>query len=390
MQEKQNQVAILGLGGGGCRIVSALSAAGLPSATRIALADTDLSALNQFTGMSTLFLGEKWTGQDGCGGDTALGEKAIGASSEALQSFIGNAHLLIVVSALGGGTGSGGINVVARLAREAKIPTFVLVTLPFSFEGNYRRREAERSLDSLRKISDAVILVSNDLLFGTLPADTSAAAAFRLADKLLAEGIAGLAQLNSPNGLIPADFTSLRTVLRQRHAASTLGVGHGRGELRWQQALETFCQSPLLGGEKILSSADVAVVTIVGGEDLKIDEIKACLEAIQKKLRPEVRLIVGAYTQPGLDEFRLSGLICRYQDQVAGGLKPANLPSPDRNAPKGTPIAKQATEVQGELPLMEQPKGMFAGTTPTTRDGQNLDVPPFLRKGISLNLDFDT
>ena len=205
-------------------------------------------------------MGGDWTRHDGCGGDVSLGERAASAAVPELREFLAGGRLLIVIAGLGGGTGAGAAKVVAQLVRDAKLTAVLLVTMPFAFEGSWRRTEAEKSLTVLRGLADAIVVVPNDLLFTTLKADTPAQDAFRIADAVLAEGIAGLARLPVAEGLVTADFASVRALLRHRQATCTIGVGQGTGENRWQDAIRTFLEFPLIGGKDTLAQADGAVV----------------------------------------------------------------------------------------------------------------------------------
>ena len=378
-------VTVLGLGGGGSRVASCLCGDAPTLACKVIAADTDMDALRGVENIDVIQLGGDWTNQKGCGGDTALGERAASTSAEALNACISGSRLLIVVAALGGGTGSGAARVVGRLAREARVTTLFLATLPFAFEGNWRRREAEKSLQSLREMADSVIVVPNDLLFTAFSADTPATEAFCLADSLLARALTSLIRLNQANGLIPADFSSFRTVLRKRPATNCLGVGHGSGEQRWQKALDALLDCPLLGGRLNLQQADAAVISILGGPDLAMGEIQSCLSALQEQFGAQTRIIAGAYASEDARGLQITALVCRYEEPRSSAAPATRRPAPRPRQARNSP-GKSRAKIQGELPLIEQSLGIFAGTPPTTVAGQNLDVPTFQRKGISLDV----
>ena len=383
---EKGRIAVLGLGGGMRGIAARLGAAGVRG-LEVAVADTDLRALQEAEApaLTRIALGQEWTNQEGCGGDAVLGERAASASVDALRSFVEGARLLIVLAGLGGGTGSGAAKVVARLAREAQVTTLFLATLPFAFEGSWRRHAAEKSLAPIRELCEAVLAVPNDLLFTTLPANTPAPEAFALADSLIAEAMAGLARAATAQGLVTADFADIRALLWGRQSTCAFGLGAGTGVSRWQDAVEAFVACPLVGGRDTLKAADAAVLTLVGGTDLSIGEIQTCLAAFEQHFPADVRLVVGAYVDDRMEgALQISGVICRYEDGDTPGSDPA--PDAERGLSTPRPEPQAPRRVQGELPLQEQSLGMFAGAPSTPVDGRNLDIPTFQRRGIHLDV----
>ncbi len=388
MASSAGKIVVLGLGGGGGRIAARTRGEVALGHVVVGAADTDVRALELLEDVAHVPLGQEWVRHEGCGGDLVLGERAASASSAELKQFIGGARLLFVVAGLGGGTGSAAAKVVARLARDTQVTAVFVVTLPFAFEGSWRRRQAEKLIAPLRELVDVVIAVPNDLLFTRLPADTPAQEAFQMADSLLACSVGGLARLTSAHALIPADYASLRALLGHRDATCTLGVGSGTGENRWQDAIDSFLASPLIGGREALAKANAAVITLLVGTDVSIGEINTCLTAFQQQLPNSVQLVVGAYADEALSgEFRMAGLLCEYHDLAA---TPAPPPpedvKPRKRSRKSRGRRAADGPVQGELPLQEQALGVFSGVTPTTVAGQNLDIPTFQRRGIHLDV----
>ena len=387
MSNGNERIAVLGLGRGGGRIAAELAALDTHAQLHVGVADTDSAALDAVPGVTRILLGEEWARHSGCGGDAVLGERAASASASALREYFADARLLIVLAGLGGGTGSGAGKVVARLARETATTAVFLVTLPFAFEGNWRTQEAEKYLAPLRELADTVIVVPNDLLFTALPADTPAAHAFELTDRLLAEGIAGLSLIASAQGLVTADFAGVRTLLKHKHATCTLAVGRNEDGTGWEGALEAFLQCPLIGGREALADADAAVITLVGNTSMSVGEIQACLNACQQCFPEDARLVVGAYAQEeAADRIQITGLICRYRETppAKGGNAPA--PATARTDRQAADAAPDARPVQGELPLQEQTAGAFTGVPPTLFEGHNLDIPTCQRRGIMLDV----
>ena len=387
-QTSRNPVTVLGLGGGGGRIVDALSRCRSGRGLRLAAADTDQEALACLGGdIERIPLGSDWTHRTGAGGDMGLGERAAGATAEGLRNAFDGSRLALVVVGLGGGTGSGASKVVARMAEEMDLTTFFVATLPFSFEGNWPHKQAEQALDGLRQVTDAVVVVPNDLLFTSLSADTPAGTAFATADRLLAESLDGLSRIVSGRALLPVDFASLRGLIRNRQCVCALGVGRASGEQRWQKALEAFLHCPLTGGPEELRRADGAVLTLLGGPDLTLGEMQTCLGELQRFFPAHARVVKGAHTDDALEgQIQITGVVCRYASAPGSPRKqPVERESHERKGGRRRRKAA-ASELQGELPLEEHSLGIFAETHPTTFRGQNLDIPTFQRRGIQLDV----
>ncbi len=386
--------AVLGLGRAGGRVTRALAALPRTGSLKLGAADTDADNLAECGGVQTILLGEDWTGRTGCGGDIAVGERAAGGSADRLAAFMRGADRLFVVAGLGGGTGSGACRVAARLVRDMQLPAFFVLTLPFSFEGNWRRTQADAALGELRSLVDVAVPIPNDLLFSVLPADTPAAKAFSEADRVLAESIAGLACLMSAEPLIALDFARFRAVLREHPVLCGIGVGRGRGPERWRRALEGVFEAPLSGGRKAFEKADGAIVALIGGPDLAMGEVQTCLQEFQRACRPSARVLAGAAADERFGDTVLLAAI-HFTNTTPKPNPPESGEAPHpHSAPAGRHPQRAgrrrrgtapASELQGELPLQERTLGMFAGCPPTTYRGDNLDIPTFQRRGIILD-----
>ncbi|MFO7821471.1 MAG: hypothetical protein R6V56_05400 [Lentisphaeria bacterium] len=390
MQTGNKKVTVLGLGGGGVSIAGHFAKLAGDGPFEVCAADTDFRSLNNTQGLITIPLGEEWDCSSGCGGDAQLGEKAAGASAEALQELISGSALLIVTAGLGGGTATGAVRTVARLAKEARIPCFFVVTVPFAFEGNWRRQQANSVLEPLRQVTDSVIVVKSDLLFTSLQADTPAAKAFEMADELLAKSLHGLAATVWADWMLTADFAAIRGLLRKAPENANLGVGSGNGEDRWQQAIEEFVECPLIGGPETLKEADAAVVTLLTRQEISVGELQKTLSSLQKYFSDNAQVLVGAcHSQLCSSEVQITGVLCRRAKSVNPPSQSQfkSRPEPSDRKPSPTPATKKnkATPVQEELPLQEQTLGIFSGSRPTTIRGENLDIPTFQRRGIHIN-----
>ncbi len=392
MAEKTKRIVVLGLGGGGGRIVATLAAEPtLDENVTLAVADTDQRALEEASGAVQIPLGRDWAWKDGCGGNSTKGEKAAAIASGDLRQLVVGADLVIVVAGLGGGTGAGAARVMARHLRELEVMNLFVATLPFSFEGNWRCHQAEKDLEILRGTCETVMSIPNDLLFAELPANTAISDAFEASNRLLARGVNGLVRLPQATAILTVDFAALRNLLREKPGACTLGIGHGDGPDRWQVVARNFFACPLVGGPENLARTDAAILTLIGGENLSIGEIQNCMAAIQQQFPRTAKIMVGAYSDPRMrDGLQLTGLVCRFAGDPA-------IPSAAKEcaAERGAVItpgrrgkrrqAPEAGGVQGELLLQEPALGIFSSTAPTTVDGENLDIPTFQRRGVYLD-----
>jgi len=386
MNTETNRVAVLGLGGGGSRVIAELvTNETLGEEVQLAIADTDPHALDEVSGVIQIPLGSDWAGSQGCGGDPSLGEKAATASAGDLKEFLQGAHMVIVVAGLGKGTGSGAARVIARLLRQTNTMAIFVVTLPFAFEGSYCGQRAEKDLQVLRDLADAVMPIPNDLLFSSMPPNTTAGRAFEVVNSVLADGVSGLTRLARAEAHLAVDFAAVRALLKDRPSFCALGVGHGAGVDRWQEVIRDFLSCPFVGGPEALTKADGAILTLIGEPSLSVGEMTTCLSSLQQQCRPGARIMVGVYTDPKMrEEVQLTGLICRFAETEPG--KDVLTTTTPANAPPRKGKKKVAgDDRQGELPLLEQALGIFSDSPPTTVNGENLDIPTFQRRGVYID-----
>ncbi|MFA4944830.1 MAG: hypothetical protein WC789_09040 [Lentisphaeria bacterium] len=380
----KDRVVVLGLGGGGGRVVAAMADLTLAAdAVALGAADTDPKALASLAGVVQIPLGGGWTGNASAGDSAALGEKAAIASLDDLKQFVADAAIVIVVAGLGKGTGSGAARVVARHLRRAGKTSLFVVTLPFSFEGSWRCSLAQKDLEELRRTTAAVLAIPNDLLFSTMPADMVAAEAFAVANQLLAADLTGLIRMTRAGALLSVDFVTLRNLLKEKPSLCTLGFGRAAGDGRCEEAVEQFLTCPFLGGEESVSRTDAAVLTLIGGPRLTKGEIESCFDRLKAAFPSTARLYNGAFVDPALgDELHLTGMLCRFGGPGDGEPDATPPPRGRMHQPPGP-----GGETQGVLDLVEQSAGIFANCPPTVRNGENLDIPTWQRRGIKIELD---
>jgi cell division protein FtsZ len=288
--------------------------------------NTDRQALESSEADVRIPVGLELTRGRGTGGDLGKGDQALRESEEQIRRALRGSDLVFIAAGQGGGTGSGGAPVVARIAREVGALTVAVVTRPFGFEGSRRMRAAEDGLRRLGEAADTVIVIPNDRLMSVLERGTSMADAFRVTDDLLRQGVQGITDLITLPGLINLDFADVRTIIRDAGAA-LLGIGYAGGGNRAADAAQAAISSPLL--ETPIDGARGVLLGITGGPDLSLMEISEAAEVVAAAADPEANIIFGASIDPAL-----SG-------QVWVTVVAANL-SGERAQPAPPPVAEPA------------------------------------------------
>ena len=386
------KITILAVGGAGCRILRLLK--DLPGAENLHLLalDTDRAALEE-TGLppeDRLLAGELWRGGRGCGGDELDGQRAIAHERARIEAFLRDSKFLVVVCGLGGGTASGGAPVVLSVAAKLKLPNFFIVTLPFMLEGYRRRNLAERVLsESLFEISDAVVTLPDDLLFSTLTGDTPLATAFEMADRECAGTVLALSTILASGNLLNADLASFTALLKRRKCQCSIGVGILRTaeECAAADAPEKLVSgvlaSPLLGGPQVLKSADAVVVSMLGGSDLSIGEVRNTLELIGRYIPERARQLMAASAHPDWRGARqLCVLAVKYDEETPRPEIPAAERRSLRRLEPDRPLEKPE---QLTLQFETVSKGIMERTTPVMWNNEDLDEPTFKRRNAVID-----
>lgn len=277
------KIIIIGIGGNGARIIRSFSHLPGSAVYDTAAIDTDRESLGISGAKSTIQAESDWTIKSGlgCGGDIMKGERAIARERSRITQMITGYDYIIVTGGLGGGTATGGIRTVASVAKGLAVPTLFLLTTPFSFESYTKRKNAEDCIGELLPITEALITLPNDLLFSTLPPDSPADEAFAKASEEMAASVFGAAEILRSRKLIGSDFAEFSAILQKRKTSCAIGIGRAGsddGLDRCSLALERMLESPFLGGSARLESSNAVILTVTGGPDLQIDEMKRAIE----------------------------------------------------------------------------------------------------------------
>jgi len=281
-------IKIIGCGGAGSNTINRCSEAGVMGAQLCAL-NTDAKHLLSIHSPKKILIGKRLTKGLGAGALPEVGEQAAHESEEEIRTIVRDSHIVFVTAGMGGGTGTGTAQYVARLAKEAGSLVMGVVTMPFRSEGKIRMENAEAGLDKLRRFCDTTIVIYNDKLLELVPR-LPIDAAFKVADEILMQCIKGMTEIITKPGLVNLDYADLMTIMKGGGVAM-IGIGESDEDRdRIEYALNEALESPLLG-EVDLSHARGCLVRVVGGSDLTISEAEKAAELVGEKINPSARII---------------------------------------------------------------------------------------------------
>jgi len=289
------RITIIGAGGGGNNTIQRCKDEKIKDVVLIAI-NTDAQQLLRTNSDKKILIGKKITRGLGAGASPKIGEDAAYEAENQLKNAVGSSNVVIVTAGLGGGTGTGSTPVIAKLAKEADALTLSVVTYPFKAEGRQRAENARIGLNSLRKVSDTVIVVPNDKLLEIAPR-LPLRDAFRLADEILMRTIKGITETIDGRGIVTIDFSDLLTIMKDG-GVSMIGIGEGDKENRAMTAVENAINSPLLDVD--ISNAKGALISVSGGPDMTVSEAQMAVEEIRNRINRDARIIWGARIEPEL------------------------------------------------------------------------------------------
>ncbi len=365
------RIKVVGVGGGGCNAVNRMIEDGIQGVDFITI-NTDVQALLLSKAITRVRIGEKLTRGLGSGGDPEIGRKSAEESADSLTEVLKGADMVFVTAGMGGGTGTGAAPVIARIAQELGALTIGVVTRPFTFEGFKRMQSSELGLTNLKEVVDTLILIPNDRLLQIIDKNTSLQDSFRMADKILRQGIQGISELITVPGLINLDFADLRSIMSEGGAA-LMAVGQASGQDRARIAAEQAISSPLL--DISMDGARGVLFNVTGGPNLTLFDVNQAAALIRETAHPDVNMIFGAVIDPGMrDEIRIT--------IIATGLEGYGMPLRKTVRPAAhTADIKQDHSFDGNTPHPEH-----AGADPLKKpistensNSEDFDIPAFLR-----------
>ena len=409
-------IKLVGVGGAGANAVDRLKMENLER-LQLAVINTDYQALASSPVQDKVLIGMSVTRGLGAGGDPELGREAAEADREKISAVVKDCDLVFLIAGMGGGTGSGAAPAVAELAAATGALVIAFVTMPFSFEGGRRLKQAEEGLIALRKVCDAVIPLPNDILLQEAGENETVLDSFARADEWIGRGVKSIWSMLMKTGLINLDFATLRQAFQQRGGKTLFGLGEGAGENAAADAIESLKLCPLLHTPEFSRKADRLLVNIIGGTDLTLPKVNDLMSAIAEKFGRDSHIIMGAVIDEAMQQ-RLEICVLGTSDlNPRSGLTRRLAASAHKRPPVGrpetipssaTPVsahelvgestapvsASKAEELAAALKLDQdefgfgevESRGHFEKTDRNLFDGQDLDVPTYLRKGIKIAL----
>jgi cell division protein FtsZ len=375
----QNYLAVIkvvGIGGGGVNAVNRMIDVGLKGVEFIAI-NTDAQALLMSDADVKLDIGRKLTRGLGAGAAPEIGRQAALDHIDEIEEVLRGADMVFVTAGEGGGTGTGGAPIVAKVAKDLGALTVGVVTKPFTFEGKRRTAQAEEGIENLRTEVDTLIVIPNDRLLAISDRSISALEAFRTADQVLLSGVQGITDLITTPGLINLDFADVKSVMAGAGSA-LMGIGSARGEARSIRAAELAISSPLL--EASIDGAHGVLLSIAGGSDLGLFEISEAAELVAQSAHPDANIIYGTVIDDALgDEVRVTVIAAGFD-----GGQPKRVLMPVINAAtisgEADPIAANdpiAVALDLSVDGADRPRKRITFEELVAED--EIDIPDFMR-----------
>ena len=291
VDELKPKIAVIGVGGAGGNAVANMIGAQVEGVDFV-VANTDAQALNASPAEYRIQLGPEITQGLGAGSRPEVGRAAAEETIEQVKAALAGCHMCFIAAGMGGGTGTGAAPVIAQVAREMNILTVGVVTKPFLFEGSRRMRSAESGIAELQQHVDTLIVIPNQNLFLVANPNTTFKEAFQLADEVLQQGVRGITDLMVMPGLINLDFADVRSVMHEMGKAM-MGTGEAEGDNRALEAAEKAIANPLLDGVSMQGAKGV-IVSITGGEDMRLMEVDEAANYIRELVDPDANIIWGS------------------------------------------------------------------------------------------------
>jgi cell division protein FtsZ len=370
--------------------------AGLRGVEFIAV-NTDAQTLLMSDAEVKLDIGRETTRGLGAGSDPEVGQRAADEHRDEIEEILKGADMVFITAGEGGGTGTGGAPIVAEIARNLGALTIGVVTRPFGFEGRMRATQADVGITDLKKAVDTLIVVPNDRLLQVSDPHTPMVDAFRMADQVLFQGVDGITSLITTPGLINLDFADVKSVMTGAGSA-LMGIGHGSGEDRSEEAAKSAISSPLL--ESSIEGARGVLLSIAGPTDLTLHEVNRAADTITRVAHPDANIIFGAVVDDALgEEVRVTVIAAGFDKLLA---TPSSshfesrlsrlLEEPDalHTAPEAVPAGAVMVETMVEeeelaapMPsiLVEDEDEIFKPASETVEFDaeEDLDIPDFLK-----------
>ena len=381
-------IKVFGIGGGGGNAVNNMIRCGLEGVEFIS-ANTDAQALASNLAPNKLHLGDEITKGLGAGANPEIGLAAARESIEEVRRSMEGADMVFITAGMGGGTGGGGISVVAEVARELGCLTVAVVTKPFLFEGKRRMKNAESGIKALREHVDTLITIPNQRLLSIAGRNTSLLDTFRRADDILYQAVKGISDLIIFEGLVNVDFADVRTVMAEMGMAM-MGAGEGSGENRAIEAGEKAISSPLLEDISIHGARGV-LINVTASPDVTLQEINEAAELIHAEAHDDATIIWGMVIDPELDDtVRVTVIATGFGERASDAIEETTVSMTQVMGDSGG-SSRGESSGKLEVPAFARKAKTGSGSGEVVKlnklsvlssaeDNRKYDIPAFLRK----------
>ena len=397
------RIKIIGVGGAGNNAVDRLKLDDLQQ-VHLAVVNTDSQVLASSPLQDKILIGDAVTRGLSAGGEPDIGRRAAEADLERLEQLVGGVDLVFLLAGLGGGTGSGSTPVLAEAAMKAGALVLAFVTLPFTLEGARRHQQAQDAMTDLRRTCHAVIPLPNDILLQQMDKNASVLDAYALADEWISRGVRAICSMLFDTGLINVDFATLKKGFDNRGGKTLFGLGYGCGEDFENKAVEELLLCPLLHTPEFSRKADSLIVNITGGPDLSMNKVNEIMTLITEKFGSRDNTVMGAVIDENMqgslsicvigttdvngDKARPFGFFTGsrpVESTVADDTTSAVLESSHTAKGGGKEPPRHSQDVFAFSPEEVQ-RGYFEKSEQSLYNGEDLDVPTYLRRGIKIKI----
>ncbi|MDD3570691.1 MAG: cell division protein FtsZ [Lachnospiraceae bacterium] len=373
-------IKVVGVGGGGNNAVDRMIEDNMDGVEFVAV-NTDVQDLSKSKASTKIQIGEKLTRGLGAGGNPEIGEKSVEETKEEIARSLTGADMVFITAGMGGGTGTGAAPKIAEISKQLGILTVGVVTKPFSFEGKKRMTNAERGVSELRKNVDTLVIIPNQRILSIVDKKTPIIEAFRKADDILRQGVQGISDLISKPGVINLDFADVKTVMENKGIAH-MGIGHGKGDNKAEEAAKAAIQSPLL--ETKIDGARSVLINFSGDSNLGLLEADEAANLIRESIDPEAEIIFGTTINDDLKDEVVVTVIATGFDGDVKGLPPTNMRG-IFNIGDARPVQKPveeseqaaADDAQKQQELKRKELDSFRATD--FGDGDEIQIPTFIK-----------
>ena len=400
-ETKGLKLKVLGIGGAGCRIAEHLREDNLGGQVEVYAVGTDAQALGDCRVDRKFALGSQLTGGLGTGGEPDRGKAAAMEDIADIEEMFEGTDLVFLLAGLGGGTGTGAAPLIAATAKKAGALVITFVTMPFACEGRRREEQAHAGLHELHKSADGVVRLPNQQVFKIINEDTSLIETFKTTNEYVAQGVGAIWRMVNESGLINVDFADLCALIRGREVNSSFATVEAIGSNRAREVVDRLLEHPLLDDGKALEQAESVLVSVAGSSSLSMNEVNRLMELLGRSCE-SAKVKMGATIDDRLGE-RLTVTVVAATRFVPPE-EPADASEPVAGESHGghrevEPIST-AAPVRAwrrrrrsnnrmnhpELLLVNKPDSPFTASEPTMHNGQDLDIPTFVRRGLALGV----